>query len=490
MENTTGSLKNKAVKGILWTAVQKYSTMIVSFISGIILARLLTPEDYGCIGMLAIFMSLAEVFIDAGFGAALIQKKEPTQEDYSTVFHFNMGMSVVLYIILFAFAPAISRFYDMPILCKILRIQGLILFIYSLNIIQRNQMRKNLRFKKLSVITVTTSVVALIVTVIMAYMGCGVWALVTQNFIAALLPCIFFWITTEWHPTMVFSKKSLKELFGFGSYMLLSHIFNTISDKISGLLIGRWYNPATMGYYSKALSTENMASSSISGIMIATTYPVYAAAQNDKAQLGNMVKRFTSTLAYVTVPLLCVLLLCAKPIIVLLYSDKWLPCVPYFQVLCVAGMAACLQGVNHQVIAAIGKSDVMFVWTVVKRSLSVLLQVGGLIIFGLKGLLVGYVIANWFSYFVNISLVSKYVGYKNYRQLLDLLPIFVVSGISMAISYFVSGWLNLSMYPDALVKLAIVAIVYLGWSVVFKPEAFTYTFSIVQDLFKKRKIKK
>lgn len=478
----TGNLKNKALSGVIWMAIQKYSTMIVTFISGIILARLLTPEDYGCIGMLAIFMSLAEVFIDAGFGSALIQKKQPTQADYSTVFYFNIVMSAVLYAILFFYAPAISRFYKMPILCDILRIQGLILFINSFNIIQRNQIRKNLRFKKQSSITIITSIVSLIVTVMMAYFGCGVWSLVAQNFIGALLPCVYFWVTSNWHPSREFSWDSLKELFGFGSFMLLSHLFQTFCNKISGLIIGRWYNPATMGYYSKAASTENLASLSISSVLIQTSYPLYAAVQDDKAQLINMIKRFTSTLAYVTVPLLCILLLCAKPIFVFLYSDRWLPCVPYFQILCLAGMATCLQGVNTQVIAAIGKSKQMFVWTVVKQVVGITLQVCGMLFFEVWGLLWGVVISTWFNYFVNITLVSKYVGYKNYQQLKDLFPVFFVSGIALVASYFTGEWLHLGLYADGVVKMVIVIVIYLGWSLLNKPEAFNFTISLIDTL--------
>ena len=194
---TKQSLKHKAASGMIWMAVQKYSTMIISLISGIILARLLMPEDYGAIGMLLIFMSLAEVFIDAGFGSALIQKKNPTQTDYSTVFYFNIVMSVIMYGVLYLSAPAIANFYRMPILCKVLRVQGLILFIYAFNIIQRNQIRKNLKFNKLSRITITSSIISLVVTVIMAYMGFGVWALVAQYFMQALIPCIFFWLTMK-----------------------------------------------------------------------------------------------------------------------------------------------------------------------------------------------------------------------------------------------------------------------------------------------------
>lgn len=471
---------------MLWTAIQKYSTLVIGLVSGIILARLLLPEEYGAVGMLAIFMSLAEVFIDAGFGSALIQKKQPTQTDYSTVFYFNIGMAFVLYAILFFSAPLIADFYRMPILCKVLRVQGLILFIYAFNIIQRNQIRKNLKFKKLSKITITTSVVSLIVTVLMAYLGFGVWALVAQNFVGALVPCLFFWLTMNWRPTWEYSWASFKELFGFGFYMFLTHLFTTFSQRITGLLVGRWYNASTMGYYSKASELSKHSTLSVSGVMIQTTYPLYASVQDDKKRLANMVKRITSTLAYITVPMLALLILIAKPLIVLLYSDRWLASVPFFQILCIGGMAGCLQAVNQQTIAAIGKSKVFFVWTVVKNTVGIVLQVVGLILWGIWGLLVGKVLSSWFSYLVNISLVSKHVGYKNYQQLIDLSPIFIVSGVAALASYYLTSLMDLGLYLDGVVKTAIFLTVYLGWSLLFRPEAYTYSLSVLSVLKSKK----
>lgn len=482
-------LKQKAASGMMWSAIQKYSMEIIGFISSIILARLLTPDDYGAIGMLAIFMSLAQVFIDAGFGSALIQKKEPTQTDYSTVFFFNIGMSLVLYLILFFSAPAIASFYRMPILSKILRIQGLILFIYAFSIIQQNQIRKSLHFKKLSIITIITSVTSLIVTVTMAFMGCGVWALVAQNFVGALLPCVFFWITINWRPSWVYSWSSFKELFGFGSYMFFTHLFTTFSQRITGLLVGRWYDSTTMGYYSKASTTSKYATLSISGVMIQTTYPLYASVQDDKQRLINVVKRITSTLAYITVPMLCLLILVAKPLFVFLYSDRWLDSVLYFQILCVGGIAGCLLSVNQQTIAAIGKSKVFFVWAIVKESMGIALQIVGLLVWGIMGLLAGKVISLWFSYFVNISLVSKYIGYKNYQQFKDLLPVVLVSIVASAIAYYIASFFSFGMYLDGFLKAIIFIGIYMSWSFIIKPDAFRYTLSIVDMLKSKRKKK-
>ena len=484
------NLKQKAVSGMIWTALQKYSLMFIHFFSGIILARLLTPHDYGCIGMLSIFMVLAETFIDGGFGSALIQKKRPTQTDYSTVFFWNIAVSLVLYALLYLSAPAIAHFFNLPLLCDVLRVQGVILFIYALNVVQRNQLKKKLNFRLLSIVSISTALTSLFVTIIMAYHGFGVWALVAQNLISGIIPSLVFWFYIKWRPTWTFSWQSFCELFSFGFYMFLTHLINNFGSKIQGLLIGKYYNPVTMGYYSKAEGTEKLASLSISGIMTQVTYPLYAEVQDDKIKLSNMIKRLTMTLAYVTFPLMFILLLCAKPIFVLLYSDRWLESVPYFQVLCIAGLSGCLQAVNLQAISAIGKSKTMFVWTLLKRAVGIGAIFVGLVFYGMTGLLMGVVINYWFSYAVNIGLVSKHVGYKWNRQLLDLLPIAIVSSIAALISYAVGNLLDISMYPDGLIKMSVYVIVYLGWSFFFKPESYTYFLSIIPSRFRfDRKIK-
>ena len=469
---------------MVWTALQKYSQMIIHFVSGIILARLLTPFDYGCIGMLSIFMVLADSFIDGGFGSALIQKKRPTQIDYSTIFWWNLGMAAVMYAVLFLCAPAISRFYETPILCDVLRVQGLVLFIHAFNLIQRNQLKKKLNFKLLSIVTIVTSIISLGLTIFMAYKGFGVWALVTQNLMVSAIPSLVFWFYVKWRPKWIFSWQSFKELFSFGVYMFLTHLINNFGQKVQGLLIGKVYNPTTMGYYSKAEGLEKLASTSISNIMTQVTYPLYAEVQDNKAALSNMIKRLTMTLAYITFPLMFILLLCAKHLFVLLYSDRWVQSVPYFQVLCFAGLAGCLQSVNLQAISAIGKSKTMFVWTLLKRAIGIGAVVLGLIYFGMKGLLAGVIINYWFSYFINISLVSKHVGYKFWNQIRDLLPVAITSFIAAVVSYGVGYLLHLNMYPDGLVKLLVYVVIYLGWSFLFKPEAYTYFLTIIPAKFR------
>lgn len=465
-------LKQKAVSGMIWTALQRYSTIFIQFISGIILARLLTPYDYGCIGMLTIFMVVAESFIDGGFGSALIQKKRPTQEDYSTIFFWNIGMAVLLYVVLYLSAPLIARFYNIPLLSDVLRVQGVILFIYAFNIVQRNQLQKKLNFKVLSIVTVTTSVISLFITIVMAYYGFGVWSLVAQNILTASIPALIFWFYIKWRPKIVFSKQSFKELFSFGFYMFLTHLLTQFSQQIQGLFIGRFYSPAIMGYYSKAYSTERLASTSISQIMSQVTYPLYAEIQDDKKELGNMIRKLTMALSYITFPLMFILLLCAKPIFVFLYSNRWIESVPFFQVLCIAGLALCLQSVNNQSIAAIGKSRTYFIWTVIKRIVGISFIIAGFFIFGIYGILVGVVMHVWFSYAVNIGLVSKYIGYNWWQQIKDILPAMIASIAIALVSFEIGKICHFSLYEDGMIKFVVYILLYLGWSFLFRPEAF------------------
>lgn len=469
------NLKQKAVSGVMWTSIQKFAVLGVQFLSGIVLARLLTPEDYGYIGMLSIFMVVADTFVDGGFGSALIQKKRPTQIDYSTVFFFNLGMSLLMYAILFSAAPAIADFYNMPLLSTILRVQGLVLFINAFALIQRNQLRKQFRFKKLSVVALFTSVISFVVTIFLAYRGYGVWSLVMLNLLSALIPAIIYWFTNKWYPVLLFSKASFKELFGFGFFMFLTNFITNIGNNLQGLLIGRFYSPAIMGYYTKARNTEEIASTAIANILGQVVYPLYAEYQYDMPALINAIKRITVSVAYITFPIMALLILLAKPVFVLLYSERWLASVPFFQILCLAGIAICLQGVNFLAVASVGKSKQMFSWTIIKRTIGIVLMVAGLVAYGIKGLLVGMVIQSWVIYLINAYQVHRYIGYKLSEQFLNLLPTMILSIVSWAVTYSLSFLLpHWNMYVIAVIRLLTFVVVYLGGSILFNMESFRY----------------
>lgn len=479
------NLKQKAVSGMMWTTVQRFAGMGISFISGIILARLLTPEDYGAIGMLTIFMLVAQAFLDGGFASALIQKKRPTQEDYSTVFWFNLGMSIVLYLILFVSAPFIADFYHMPILCDVLRVQALVLIISAITIVQANQLTKQFQFKKIAIVSLLASIVSLAVTILMAYKGYGVWSLVVQGLLLSAIPSVIYWFTNKWYPSFQFSPNSFKELFSFGGYMFLVHLINEISNNIQGLLIGRVYSADTMGFYSKARGTEKLASNTITQALKQVTFPLYAELQNDNVRLINAIKRLTLLISFFTFPLMLILILLAKPLFVLLYSDRWIDSVPYFQILCFAGIPGCLQSVNLQAIAAIGKSKATFSWTLIKRGVGLLLMVLGMYFYDMWGLLIGMVLSIWLMYLINIYLVSKYIGYRIMQQLSDLAPTMAVSLISFLIAFLIGVNFSYGLYIDAVIQFLCFIAVYLSTAKLLKLDSYTYVLThILRKRFK------
>jgi len=479
------NLKDKTVTGVVWSAFQKGGSIVVGFISSIVLARLLTPEDYGLIGMLAIFIAVSEVFINGGFGSALIQKKRPTDEDYSTFFIWNLTISVFLYGVLFLCAPYIARFYNQEILCSILRINGLVLIINAVSLVQTYQLRKQLNFKKLGTIEVSVAALSLLVCIYFAWKGYGVWALVIQQLFGGVLKTLLFWLSSKWRPMLRFSVQSFKELFSFGGFILLSNLVNTFCNNIQGLLIGKFYNPATMGYYSKAKSTEELSASFIAQVVDQVAYPVLAEAQNDNAYMIRMLKKFIGVLAFLTFPIMLLLILLAKPVFVVLYSDRWLSSVPYFQILCLAGLATCLQGINYYAIAAVGKSKDMFTWTLVKRGVGLVLVVCGLAVWGIKGLLVGMVTTSFLVYFINAGLVSKHIGYTGGQQFKDLLPVILVSTASFLVAFLTGHFLHLNIYVEGAIQLVVFAAIYLGLSVSFKLESFAFSKEVVGSLFGK-----
>lgn len=479
------NLKERTVFGVVWSGLQKFGSVILAFVSSIVLARLLLPEDYGCVGMLSIFMSVASTFIDGGFGSALIQKKRPTQEDYSTIFYWNLAISVTLYLMLFFSAPLIARFYRTPLLCSVLRVQGVVLIINAIRIVQSNQLRKQLRFKKIAVVNLSSNALSLVVTIWMAWKGYGVWALVAQHLVLSVLLTTVYWATGHWWPLLRFSKQSFKELFNFGGFILLSNLINTFCNNIQGLLIGRIYNSTTMGYYSKARGTEQIPSNLISGIIDQVAYPVLSEAQNDKPYLVQILRKFIGVLAYTTAPLMMLLVVLAEPIFLLLYSDRWLPSVPYFQILCFAGLFSCLQGVNYFAVAAVGKSGSLFRGTVIKRGIGLVLLVGGLWLFGMRGLLVGMVLTSFVVYLINAILAARHTGYRLMQQFRDLLPIFSITAAAVLAALGV-GCLGIGhMYVEAAVQLVAYVAVYMGCSLLFRLQSLTDTKEMAAVLIQK-----
>ena len=480
------SLKQKTISGVIWSSLQRFGTMGISFISNIVLARLLTPDDYGCIGMLMIFIALSNTFIDGGFGSALIQKKRPTSEDYSTIFYWNIFLSIILYGVLYLCSPLIADFYNLPLLSKVLRVQGVVLIVNACGIIQANQLRKQLKFKSIAQVSLTASIISVIVAIAMAYMGCGVWSLVAQQIVMPLVTTVLYWVYSSWRPLWVFSKSSFKELFGFGSFILLSNLINTFCNNLTGLLIGKFFNSSSMGYFTQAKKLEEIFSTSIETVVLQVTYPVLVEVKDNYERLRNVLQQFNTLLLYVIAPLMLLLNLLATPVIKILLGEQWLPAVPFLEVLAFQGIAISLQGVNSNAITSIGRSKVFFNATIVKRVVQIFLLLLGMYFGGIMGLLWGTTLFSYFAALYNGFLVHKYIGYTLFRQFKDLLPIIGLNFVSYMFAYA----LHFIVKEESFILYVMMIIVYIGsyvlFSLLFKLNTMTHVKEVLNRFVKRK----
>ena len=475
-----GNLKNKTIFSMVWSAIQRFGTMILSFISNLVLARLLSPDDFGAVGMLAIFIVLSTNFIDGGFGSALVQKTNPTQKDYSTIFYWNLYLAVILYVIIWFSSPLIASFYGMDILSKLLRIQALILIINSLGLVQRTRLRKQLQFKRIAIVDIIASILAVAAAIFSAYNGLGVWSLVVYQLMLSSSQTIGLWVTHRWIPSFVFDVQSFKSLFKFGGFLLISDLLNTLCDNVQGLIIGRKFSPSVMGYYSQAKKLEEIPTTSLSNIVAQVTFPIFSELKENRIALGIAHRKCLHAINFINVPLMSLLIVIAQSLIVFLFTDKWLESVPYFRVLCVAGLANCLQSINYQLYVAMGNSKSMFKWNLLKRGIGLALIFIGATK-GVFGILWGMVIGFWFTYFVNARLAGSITGYTFRKQMYELFPILFITLLSSIVSYCVGSMLSLHYVVTMLIQVFSFIFVYILFSALFKVVAFDIYKKIAQE---------
>ena len=479
------SLKQQTISGVLWSALQKFGTMGVALVSNFVLARLLSPDDYGCIGILAIFIIVANTFVIGGFAGALVQKKDATPEDYSTVFYWNVAVAVVLYVILFFSAGYIAAFYKIALLEPVLRVQGVVLVINALSVVQLNKLRKELNFKSMSVVQLAATVVSVVVAVAMAYRGWGVWSLVAQQLVASFVTTLLLWRVSSWRPMLCFSLKSFRVLFAYGVFLLFSDLLNSVCENIQGLIIGRRYSVADMGFYSQARKMEEVPTITISHVVATVTFPVFAKLQNDKERLFSAVRRCLNLMNFVNIPLMILLMIVAEPLFIILFSEKWLDSVPYFKILCVAGLVNCLQSVNYQVTAAVGRSRALFRWNIVKRVVGLMLVFGEMY-WGVEGILWAVVAGFYFTFIVNAIVASASTGYTLLLQIKDFMPFLILSLVSVVLVLPIM-WMCL---PNILL-LILMTVVYVGGymflaSIFRLPELYEFVKIIKPYIYRKK----
>ena len=420
------SLKDKTVKGVIWSSIDRFSAQGIKFIFSILIARLLVPEDYGVIAMLNIFLAVSQTFIDSGFGAALVRKIDRTEVDFSTVFYFNIIAATSLYLILFFSASAIAGFYNTPLLESIIKITALNLIINSLSGIHNAKLSIAIDFKSRAKISIVTTVITGIFTLWMAYAGFGVWALVVQTLSSSVIRTVLLWAIVKWYPKFVFSWNSFKELFSFGSKLLASGLLDTLYNNLYTLVIGKVFSSSTLGVYSKANSLAEFPSSNVTTVLQSVTFPVLSTIQNEEARLADAYKRFLKLSAFVVFPMMVGLSAVADPFIRLVLTDKWESAIYILQIVCFAMMWYPIHAINLNILQVKGHSDYFLKLEIIKKIQGVIILCIT-IPMGIVAMCYGKVIGGVVALFWNTYYTKKLIGYGFMDQVKDLLPVFMHS---------------------------------------------------------------
>lgn len=438
------SLKNKTVKGVGWSAIDNISKYLVTFIVGIVLARLLSPDDYGLLGLIGIFTAVCDTLINAGFYSALIRKKDATEDDYNTVFIVNMTMSLVLYAVVFVCAPLIAQFFSREELTPLVRVSSLGLIINGLCLVQRCRLTKRIDFKSQTKITITASVASGVIGIVMALLGAGVWALVGQGLSSAVIRAAMLWYVNKWVPSLSFSKSSFHELFGFGWKMMVSGILDTVWKELYQLVVGKFYSPATLGQYTRAKHYSQMLSSNVTSVVQRVTFPVLSTIQDDKTRMVAAYRRMIKTTMFVTSISCFFLGAVSEPLIYCMIGAKWHEAAVYLPLICINGSTYPLHAINLNMLQVQGRSDLFLGLEVIKKIIAVgPLLIGAFV--GIIPMLLASIVTNIIAYFLNSYYSGKLLGYSSWMQLKDIAPSYGVAA-AIVVSVFFLKYLPLSYW--------------------------------------------
>lgn len=441
------SLQQKAVSSVFWSTIQTFGNQVIGFIVSLILARLLMPAEMGLIGMIAIFMGVGTTLINGGLTTSLIRTSDPDQADYSTVFIFNLAGSILIYLLMFFLAPWVAEFYGEAKLTEITRLYCLIFIIGALSAVQTTRLHKSLDFKTETKASLVSSLLSAVVGISMAYAGFGVMSLVWMALVAAGVNTLMLWFTSGWKPSLVFSKEKFRTHFAFGNKMMFSGLLEIFYQNIYNILIGRFYNAAQLGFYNRADSLKGMPVGILGGILGKVTFPLFAEVKEDNIRLKNVYKQVMAMVLFVIAPILMTMAVLGEPLFRFLFTEKWLPAVPYFQILCLAGVLYPLHMYNLNILMVKGKSDLFLKLEIAKKVLlTLVIAVSGF--YGIYGLLWGQVFTSVLSYFINSYFSGELIDYPVQEQLRDVSPVFVLATVMGVAVYAIDYMLALSHLPD------------------------------------------
>lgn len=479
MDKSTNVISN-----LIWRFMERCGAQGVSFVVSIVLARLLAPEAYGTIALVTVFTSILNVFISSGLGTALIQKKDPDDLDYSTVFFFNMAMCLLLYTLLFLAAPLIAAFYEMSELTAVVRVLGLTLVISGVKGIQHSYVAKNMLFKRFFFSTLGGTIGAAVVGIYMAYKGYGVWALVAQSLFNNLVDTIILWVTVKWRPKWMFSWQRFKGLFSYGWKLLVSSLLDTGYNDLRQLIIGKVYTTSDLAFYNKGKQFPHLVVTNVNASINSVLLPVMAGEQDHAERVKAMTRRAIKTSTYIMMPIMMGLAVCAEPLIRLLLTETWLPCVLFMRIYCVTYAFYPIQTANLNAIKAMGRSDLFLKLEIIKKAIGLTLLFSTIFI-SVEAMAYSLLVTTLTSQIINSAPNKKLLNYSYFEQVKDMLPQIGLSCFMGAVVYCVT-FLGLPDILTLLIQVPLGVLIYVAGSKVFRIDSFEYMLNMLRRLFKKK----
>lgn len=476
------SLKKQALSGMIWAFAEQFGTQLVSFAISIILARLLLPTDFGTIALFGVVLGIAASLIDGGMASSLIRSKDVDEVDLSTVFWFNVGISVFLYLLIFFIAPFISDFYDLPILTSIIRVYTIVIIINALVVVQKTHFIKELNFKTAFKIQLPSLIVGGISGISFAYLGFGVWSLVYSALIQTSIFTCQHWVYSNWKPTLTFSKSKFKYHFNYGYKMTLSGLMDIIFKNVYTVIIAKLFSIQQLGFYNRADSLKQLPVSNLSNALNKVSFPLFAKISHDNVKLKEVYKKLMKVVIFIIAPILSIMVVSAEPLIRFLLTDKWLPAVPYFQILSFAGLLFPIHAYNLNVLKVKGRSDLFLKLEIVKKAVFIV-TIFVSFRFGIYGLLWGQCFTSTVGFFINTHYTGKILNYGSWQQLIDLVPSILMATTIGLVIYLLDSYYFINLIDIARVTVLafIYVILYGSMACVLRFKEIDY----IRDLIKK-----
>lgn len=477
----TQSLKKKTLAGFFWKFLESVSTQLVSFVVSIVLARILLPEQYGDVAIVTIFIALANVLVTNGLGTSLVQKKDATEEDFSTIFYSGIALSLVLYLILYITAPLIAHVYNNDAVTDLLRVMGVQLPISAIDSVQQAKISRKMEFRNLFYSSLLGAVISGVVGIAMAYGGAGVWALVAQSIINKIVNTIVLFVILRWLPSRTFSIESAKELLGFGSKLMFTGFIGTLFNNLKSLIIGARYTSADLAYYNKGESFPTLLTNNIDTTISTVMLPVLSQFQGDNRLMVEAISRFLKTCSYIIMPLMVGLAITADNVVTLLLTDKWSASVPFVQVICIQQMISILNTANLQSVKAKGEGDVMVKLELIKKPIMLVILFLAMP-YGPMAICVGVTVYEFVAATLNAWPSARLFDYSLGDQLMDIAPNTFIAVMMGAIVWGI-GLLNIgNILLELIVQILVGVISYIGLSIICKNESFGYVCNIIKEV--------